>query len=97
MAHLMQYVHASAESKNFLNKKRKKCKSTFSVRTLSGLFITTPSVLKYLSQLTFFTTLNICLVQKIMQVSFTLLVTCFIIVGILSLSYPFTHLREFFK
>jgi hypothetical protein len=24
MAHLMQYVHASAESKNFLNKKRKK-------------------------------------------------------------------------
>jgi hypothetical protein len=43
--------------------------------------------------LSFFTTLTIRLIQKLMQVSFTLLVTCFIIVGILSLTCPFTHLR----
>jgi hypothetical protein len=52
-----------------------------------------PSVSKYLSPLTFFTTLTILLIQKIMQVSFTMLTTYFIIVGILSLTYPFTHLR----
>jgi hypothetical protein len=45
----------------------------------------------------FFTTLIICLIQKIMQVSLTLLATYFIIVGILNLTYPFTHLRFFFE
>jgi hypothetical protein len=52
----------------------------------------TPSVSKYLSSLIFFTTLTIRLIQKIMLVSFTLLATYFIIVGILNLTYPFTHL-----
>jgi hypothetical protein len=37
----------------------------------------------------FFTTLIIHLILKIMQVPFTLLATYFIIVGILSLTYPF--------
>jgi hypothetical protein len=41
----------------------------------------------------FLTTLTIRLIQKIMQVLFTLLATYFIIVGILNLTYPFTHLR----
>jgi hypothetical protein len=37
--------------------------------------------------------LTVRLTQKIMQISFTLLTTYFIIVGILNLIYPFTHLR----
>jgi hypothetical protein len=41
----------------------------------------------------FFHNLTNRLIRKIMQVSFTLNVTCIIIVGILSLTYPFTHLR----
>jgi hypothetical protein len=35
----------------------------------------------------FFHNFDHCLIQKIMQISFTLLATCFIIVGILSLTY----------
>jgi hypothetical protein len=50
----------------------------------------TLSVSKYLSLLTFFTNLIIHLIQKIVLLSFTLIATCFIIVGILNLIYHFT-------
>jgi hypothetical protein len=52
----------------------------------------TPSVSKYVLLLIFFTTLIIRLIQKIMQVQFTLLAICFIGVCILILTYRFTCL-----
>jgi hypothetical protein len=49
----------------------------------------TPSVSKYLSQLTFFATLIIRLIQKIVQVQFILFNICFNVVCILSLTYVY--------
>jgi hypothetical protein len=51
------------------------------------------TVLAHPCTLVFPTILIIRLIQKIMQVSSILFVTCFVIVGILSLTYPFMYLQ----
>jgi hypothetical protein len=45
----------------------------------------------------FSTTLTIRFIQKVMQVSSILFATCFTIISILSLTYPFTYLQQFFE